>query len=85
MIFRGAAGSIRALRPSALSSTYHLCQRSKAIRFESTAVADNKIDGIVNQISQLTLLETADLVTVLKVFVTQKRSSKSYDYYSRRR
>jgi hypothetical protein len=36
-------------------------------RWQSTAAANPKIDGIVDQISQLTLLETADLVASLKV------------------
>lgn len=39
-------------------------------RWESTEAAapvNPKIDGIVNEISKLTLLETADLVSSLKV------------------
>ncbi|KAH8653671.1 54S ribosomal protein L12 [Xylariales sp. PMI_506] len=36
------------------------------MRCESTAAANPKIAGIVDQISQLTLLETADLVSSLK-------------------
>lgn len=36
-------------------------------RWESTASLNPKISGIVDQISQLTLLETADLVSSLKV------------------
>lgn len=36
-------------------------------RWNSTASADPKIAGIVDQISGLTLLETADLVSLLKV------------------
>jgi len=37
-------------------------------RYNSTEAAPNaKITGIVDQISQLTLLETADLVASLKV------------------
>lgn len=39
-------------------------------RWESTASLNPKISGIVDQISQLTLLETADLVSSLKVFCT---------------
>jgi large subunit ribosomal protein L7/L12 len=40
--------------------------RLLAARWQSTATSP-KIDGIVDQISQLTLLETADLVASLKV------------------
>jgi large subunit ribosomal protein L7/L12 len=36
-------------------------------RFNSTEAVNPKINGIVDQISQLTLLETADLVSTLKV------------------
>lgn len=68
----------RALRPSsrpsiALSSTPFLHQRRIPtppfhLRHESTAASTNpKITTIVDQISQLTLLETADLVSHLKV------------------
>lgn len=39
-------------------------------RWESTASLNPKISGIVDQISQLTLLETADLVSSLKVLCT---------------
>ncbi|KAI4117011.1 MAG: hypothetical protein LQ345_002668 [Seirophora villosa] len=67
----------RALRPSsrpsiALSSTPFLHQRRKPtppnhLRHESTTASTNpKITTIVDQISQLTLLETADLVSHLK-------------------
>lgn len=70
MIFRGATGSLNIFRIHALNSAYRLCKRPKAVRYESTIAANNKLDGIVNQISQLTLLETADLVTILKVIVT---------------
>lgn len=40
---------------------------SSARRWNSSLAADPKIAGIVDQISGLTLLETSDLVTLLKV------------------
>lgn len=51
------------------SSTGALAQPRIARRYQSTeaAATNPKISGIVDQISQLTLLETADLVTSLKV------------------
>lgn len=39
-----------------------------ARRWQSTASSDPKIGEIVDQISRLTLLETADLVSLLKVY-----------------
>ncbi|KAL9117946.1 MAG: hypothetical protein Q9187_005510 [Circinaria calcarea] len=45
-------------------------RRAPARRWQSTAAASSgspKVAGIVDQISQLTLLETADLVSSLKV------------------
>src|SRR5579862_4538228 len=41
--------------------------RRSSRRWQSTAAANPKISGIVDQIGQLTLLETADLVGLLKV------------------
>ena len=67
MIVRNAAGYTRALRPCAVSNAIRLSKRYGVFRFESTVATSDKIDGIVNQISQLTLMETADLVTTLKV------------------
>lgn len=62
------------VRPSAalrLSPSTYLSQRTLNRRWESTgaaaAPANPKITQIVDQISQLTLLETADLVATLKV------------------
>lgn len=40
---------------------------SMAARYNSTAAVDPKISTIVDQIAGLTLLETADLVSLLKV------------------
>ncbi|KAI2612765.1 ClpS-like protein [Hypoxylon fragiforme] len=55
--------SVRASTTSFLRSTTPSIQR----RHDSTAAATNpKISGIVDQISHLTLLETADLVSSLK-------------------
>ncbi|KAH8428411.1 mitochondrial 54S ribosomal protein bL12m [Aspergillus melleus] len=62
------------VRPSAslrLSSSAYLSQRTITRRWQSTeaeaaAPANPKINQIVDQISQLTLLETADLVSTLK-------------------
>ncbi|KAI3392206.1 hypothetical protein diail_6067 [Diaporthe ilicicola] len=54
---------------STLRSTSALAQQRISRRYQSTEAAaptDPKIAGIVDQISQLTLLETADLVTSLK-------------------
>ncbi|KAL8635028.1 MAG: hypothetical protein Q9228_007444 [Teloschistes exilis] len=58
-------------RPSLASPTLISCQhqqRAPARRWDSTAAASSnpKIATIVDQISQLTLLETADLVSNLK-------------------
>jgi large subunit ribosomal protein L7/L12 len=55
-----------------ISSTTYLSQRTPSRRWNSTeaqaaAPANPKITQIVDQISQLTLLETADLVASLKV------------------
>lgn len=61
------------VRPSVrISSTTYLSQRTPSRRWNSTdaqaaAPANPKIAQIVDQISQLTLLETADLVASLKV------------------
>lgn len=56
---------------SSLRSTGALSQQRITRRYQSTEAAaapsNPKIAGIVDQISQLTLLETADLVTSLKV------------------
>lgn len=56
---------------SSLRSTAALAQQRITRRYQSTDAAaaptSSKISGIVDQISQLTLLETADLVTSLKV------------------
>ncbi|PKX92799.1 mitochondrial 54S ribosomal protein bL12m [Aspergillus novofumigatus IBT 16806] len=60
------------VRPSVrISSTTYLSQRTPSRRWNSTeaqaaAPANPKITQIVDQISQLTLLETADLVASLK-------------------
>ncbi|KAF2086405.1 54S ribosomal protein L12, mitochondrial precursor [Saccharata proteae CBS 121410] len=61
----------RAARVSPVrASAYALPQTTSARRWQSTdaaaAPANPKIAGIVDQISQLTLLETADLVSSLK-------------------
>ncbi|ESZ93229.1 50S ribosomal protein L12 [Sclerotinia borealis F-4128] len=66
-----ARSCIRSLRSSSSLrvSTASLAQRrSPSARWASTeaASANPKISGIVDQISQLTLLETADLVASLK-------------------
>jgi hypothetical protein len=64
------------VRPSAslrLSSSTYLSQRTPSRRWQSTeaeggaAPANPKITQIVDQISQLNLMETADLVSSLKV------------------
>lgn len=64
------------VRPTAslrLAPTTYLSQRTLSRRWQSTeaeaaaAPANPKITQIVDQISQLTLLETADLVSTLKV------------------
>ena len=74
MISRSAAGYTRALRPCILNNAFCLRKRYGFIQPESTLATSSKIDGIVNQISQLTLLETADLVTSLKVSICHKSS-----------
>lgn len=60
----------RQLRASTtVRASSSLLQHSISRRYNSTeaAAANPKITGIVDQISQLTLLETADLVSSLKV------------------
>ena len=69
-----ARGFQKAIRPTCTASIAlsHYPGRSPTRRWESTAAASSsnpKISGIVDQISQLTLLETADLVSNLKVCV----------------
>jgi len=70
-VARCCARSIRShSRPSICASTLlsqHQRRTSKR-RWQTTAVPSSpKVSGIVDQISQLTLLETADLVASLKV------------------
>ncbi|KAI1654434.1 ClpS-like protein [Daldinia decipiens] len=64
---RSCARSIRSSNSFRVSASFVQSTPSIQRRHESTAAATNpKISGIVDQISQLTLLETADLVTSLK-------------------
>lgn len=57
------------------ASSSFLQQQPMTRRYNSTEAAANpKISAIVDQISQLTLLETADLVASLKVRVNSWRS-----------
>ncbi|KAF3060007.1 54S ribosomal protein L12, mitochondrial [Daldinia childiae] len=64
---RSCARSIRSSNSFRVSASFVQSTPSIQRRHESTATATNpKIAGIVDQISQLTLLETADLVTSLK-------------------
>ncbi|QSZ31357.1 hypothetical protein DSL72_000922 [Monilinia vaccinii-corymbosi] len=56
-------GSSSSLRVSTASLAQ---RRNPSARWTSTASASPKISGLVDQISQLTLLETADLVASLK-------------------
>ena len=60
---------LRPSHPRSISATIAYRSRLGARRWENTnaAVADPKVTQIVDQISQLTLLETADLVSTLKV------------------
>jgi large subunit ribosomal protein L7/L12 len=57
--------SARVLRSSASIVQHNITRRNNS----TEAAASPKIAGIVDQISQLTLLETADLVASLKVRV----------------
>ncbi|KAI0181075.1 ClpS-like protein [Hypoxylon sp. FL1284] len=66
-----ARSCARSIRPSTLRASKPFLQSTTASiqrRHETTeaAAASPKIAGIVDQISQLTLLETADLVSTLK-------------------
>ncbi|RFU29977.1 hypothetical protein B7463_g6349, partial [Scytalidium lignicola] len=65
-----ARSCIRSLRSSSSLriSTTSIAQRRNpsSARWSSTEATNPKISGIVDQISQLTLLETADLVSSLK-------------------
>ncbi|KAH8805648.1 ribosomal protein L7/L12 C-terminal domain-containing protein [Xylogone sp. PMI_703] len=64
-----ARGCIRPLRssPYLRVSPISIAQRrNPSARWASTETTNPKISGIVDQISQLTLLETADLVASLK-------------------
>ncbi|KAI1805876.1 ClpS-like protein [Daldinia bambusicola] len=64
---RSCARSIRTNGSLRASTSFIQSTQSIQRRHESTAAATNpKIAGIVDQISQLTLLETADLVSSLK-------------------
>ncbi|KAI0851631.1 ClpS-like protein [Daldinia vernicosa] len=64
---RSCARSIRSSNSFRVSASFAQSTPSIQRRHESTAAATNpKIAGIVDQISQLTLLETADLVSSLK-------------------
>ncbi|KAL9085465.1 MAG: hypothetical protein Q9165_007615 [Trypethelium subeluteriae] len=67
---RQLLGLSRSERPSISSrSTTAVCRYAASRRWQSTeagAPSNAKIAGIVDQISQLTLLETADLVSTLK-------------------
>ncbi|KAI1469193.1 ClpS-like protein [Daldinia caldariorum] len=64
---RSCARSIRTNGSFRSSTSFIQSTQSIQRRHESTAAATNpKIAGIVDQISQLTLLETADLVSSLK-------------------
>ncbi len=53
--------------PLRAASSSLLLQQRIGRRHNSTEAVNPKIGGIVDQISQLTLLETADLVASLKV------------------
>ncbi|KAF2100396.1 ClpS-like protein [Rhizodiscina lignyota] len=53
------------LRPTACATSNRI-QRRRLQSTDATAATDPKISSIVDQISQLTLLETADLVSTLK-------------------
>jgi hypothetical protein len=68
--YNALTGILRIARtPCARCRQQHLLRAPSRLipaRWQSTA-ANPKIDGIVDQISQLTLLETADLVASLKV------------------
>lgn len=81
---RHCARAIRSSQPHALRVPINAAasrRPQESRRWQSTeaaAAANPKISGIVDQISQLTLLETADLVSTLKVSVAdamQERSS----------
>ena len=63
-----AQSCARQLRSSgSLRASGSLLRHKIARRHNSTEAVSPKIVGIVDQISQLTLLETADLVSSLKV------------------
>lgn len=68
---RVALGALRAVRSANAwrgGSSILLQSRTPCRRHNSTEAPENpKISAIVDQISQLTLLETADLVSSLKV------------------
>lgn len=59
---RASTSSVRASVPLVQQRVQRRCNSTEAV-----ASANPKIAGIVDQISQLTLLETADLVSSLKV------------------
>ncbi|KAI1826196.1 54S ribosomal protein L12 [Xylaria intraflava] len=65
---RGCARSLRSGAPHRVATPFLQTTTSTQRRHNSTevAAANPKIAGIVDQISQLTLLETADLVSSLK-------------------
>ena len=59
--------SAASLRPSTVTRTAPAARRYNSTEAAAAAPENPKIAAIVDQISQLTLLETADLVSSLKV------------------
>ncbi|EWC44501.1 hypothetical protein DRE_06769 [Drechslerella stenobrocha 248] len=57
---------VRAATATVCARPFQLIHRTHARRWNSTAAANPKLTQIVDQISTLTLLETADLVGLLK-------------------
>ena len=74
---RSSPSQIQSIRVASMTRRYNST--------EAEAPTNPKIAGIVDQISQLTLLETADLVSSLKVrsTSTQRRQDSSTDNHHR--
>ena len=81
-LIRCCARTLRSPSRPSTTATSLLTQHRRRVparRCASTAAAssgNSKVAGIVDQISQLTLLETADLVSSLKVCLPKRRGGR---------
>ena len=66
-LFHSTSKVLQVYRVGLKSSVQRDFGLSQSRRWESTNASASKINGLVDQIGQLSLFETADLVTSLKV------------------